>query len=707
MNVHHPRYPIALFAASLFFLMSPTVWAETAEKTNPPKIKAPATTKRLVKPAAPTWKKVSPPKNRRSVPPPAMPRNALAPEDARFLAARDAFRKGDTANFKRLSAELSNHDLAIYLDYWPLTVGLNDPGEAPAKLPAVHSFLSAHDGDLLAERLRQSLIREWARRGQWESVSQETSKLINPELEMRCLSLRARLARQDTTAWPLAHALWLTTPELPDACDALEKDLLDSQKLAPEALWTRIRFLFELNRLPQTRALFKALPEAQRPDARSLDLLMDRIPLWMAQQTVDRLKTPTARQMLILGLQRLARTDPEHAASHLKTLEEALLPDERALAWAQIALQGARRLLPEAHAWYTLTTPTSLSDENMQWKVRTALRLQDWGRVRETIEGMPPELASRPEWIYWLGRAYHASGRSRDAETQFRRIAGQAHFYGNLADEALGIPIALPPHARPASKEEIAQISKRPGLQRALAWFRMGERVEGVREWTWALRHLNDRELLAAAALAERNALFDRAISAANNTRQEHDFSLRYLAPFSAEVRAASQKQGIDDAWVYGLMRQESRFVTSARSTVGASGLMQLMPTTARWVARKIGLKDYTAKQVNNTETNLLLGTTYMKLVLENLSNHPVLASAAYNAGPGRARKWCGDIPLEGAVYAESIPFPETRDYVKKVMSNAVYYAMLFTGKPDSLRRRLGVIPSRSGVETPIDPDLP
>jgi soluble lytic murein transglycosylase len=153
-------------------------------------------------------------------------------------------------------------------------------------------------------------------------------------------------------------------------------------------------------------------------------------------------------------------------------------------------------------------------------------------------------------------------------------------------------------------------------------------------------------------------------------------------------------------------MRQESRFITNAKSSVGASGLMQLMPATARWVAKKIGLNDFHQGKVNDTETNLLLGTSYMRLVLEDLDNHPVLASAAYNAGPGRARKWRADRPLEGAIYAETIPFNETRDYVKKVMSNAVYYSALFEGKPQSIKGRLGMVGPRANGESK-NPDLP
>jgi soluble lytic murein transglycosylase len=215
---------------------------------------------------------------------------------------------------------------------------------------------------------------------------------------------------------------------------------------------------------------------------------------------------------------------------------------------------------------------------------------------------------------------------------------------------------------------------------------------------------MNDRQLLAAATLAFEHRIYDRAIHTANRTRDQHDYSLRFLAPYDHQVLPAAREQQLDAAWVYGLMRQESRFVTQAKSSVGASGLMQLMPATARWVAKKIGLANYRHDNIADTDTNLLLGTSYMRLVLESLHHHPVLASAAYNAGPSRARRWCADTALEGAIYVETIPFDETRDYVKKVMSNAVYYNLLFTGKAITLRERLGVIPPRNNT---VSADLP
>lgn len=379
---------------------------------------------------------------------------------------------------------------------------------------------------------------------------------------------------------------------------------------------------------------------------------------------------------------------------------------ERQWAWSQIALQGAKRHLEEADNWYANAGKAPLSDDGHQWKVRAALRAQEWGMVRDAILAMPPPLAALPEWVYWLGRAHKAGGRTSDADALFEKIADQANFYGNLAEEELGRSVMPPPRALPPTPEEQKAASDNPGIRRSLAFFRLEMRTEAVKEWNWSLRNMSDRELLAAADIAKRNQLWDRAINAADRTKKEHDYTLRFLAPYGEQVRPAAQNQSLDDAWVYGLMRQESRFITGAKSNVGASGLMQLMPATAKWVAKKIGLRNYDHGRVNETEINVLLGTSYMRLVMENLDNHPVLASAAYNAGPGRAKKWRASRPLEGAIYAETIPFSETRDYVKKVMSNAVYYSALFNGKPDSLKTRLGTVGGRT-ADVMKDADLP
>ncbi|HNE14441.1 MAG TPA: transglycosylase SLT domain-containing protein, partial [Rhodocyclaceae bacterium] len=293
---------------------------------------------------------------------------------------------------------------------------------------------------------------------------------------------------------------------------------------------------------------------------------------------------------------------------------------------------------------------------------------------------------------YWLGRAHQAQGNREAARKEFERIAGHPTFYSILADEELGRTFTLPKKARAPSGDELEQTRQTPGIQRAIALFRLDLRTEGTREWNWTLRNRDDRFLLSAAQLAQQLGIYDRAINAADRTRSEHDYSLRYLAPYRERIEPNARSRDLDTAWVYGLMRQESRFVTAARSGVGAQGLMQIMPSTGQWIAGKLGMKGYNIGWLRDPDTNVMLGTTYMRMVLEGLDNHPVLASAAYNAGPGRARKWRDSKPLEGAIYAETIPFNETRDYVKKVMANSIVYAALLDGRAPSLKARLGTV---------------
>jgi soluble lytic murein transglycosylase len=200
-----------------------------------------------------------------------------------------------------------------------------------------------------------------------------------------------------------------------------------------------------------------------------------------------------------------------------------------------------------------------------------------------------------------------------------------------------------------------------------------------MREWLFSIRTMDDQQLLAAAELARRAEVYDRTINTADRTSHVHNFQMRFLAPFRDVFREHARAFDLEEAWVLGITRQESRFIADAKSSAGARGLMQLMPATAKWVAGKIGMP-YSPDRVSEVETNVTLGTRYLKYVLEDLG-HPVLASAAYNAGPGRARRWRDIKPLEGAIYAETIPFNETRDYVKKVMANTLYYSALTGGK--------------------------
>jgi soluble lytic murein transglycosylase len=295
-------------------------------------------------------------------------------------------------------------------------------------------------------------------------------------------------------------------------------------------------------------------------------------------------------------------------------------------------------------------------------------------------------------------------GRVEEAEELLKPLAIEFNFYGQLALDELGGRIMVPDALYKPGAEAVRAMSQHPGLRRALELYRLSLRPEANREWLWAIRGFDDMQLLAAAEVALRHEIYDRAISTADRTVALHDFSLRYLAPYREVLNVRTSQLALDEAWVYGLIRQESRFIADVKSRAGASGLMQLMPGTAKWVAGKLGLKDWRWSQVTELDTNVSLGTYYLKHVLDALDGQPVLASAAYNAGPGRARAWRPEAAMEGAIYAETIPFNETRDYVKRVMANASYYAYNFSQLVQPLKSRMGIIgPRQRGKETPLE----
>ncbi len=621
--------------------------------------------------------------------------NSASRGDALFLSAREAFRNGERVRLGRQIVALQGHPLQAWAEYWALRLQLDD-GDASG----VPEYLARHPDAYLSEKLRGDWLRVMGKKGEWESFQRELPTLALPDVEVNCFAAQAAQTADKV------RPLWNSGQDLPQACETVVDQLVAAGGLTVEEVWQRVRRLFEAKRVGAARNAAAYLPASEGFDGRGLESIaqgparhLDKLPGGFAAKR-------GGREVALFAVQRLARNDPQEAAKRWSRIEVQFTAEERAYAWGQLAWQAALRHQPEALAWYEKAVGTGLSEEQRAWHVRAALRVHDWSAVRRAIAAMPSNIAAQPDWTYWQGRALAAGGHADEARVHYLRIGGQPNFYGNLADEELGRAIEVPSPAIPPSAEESAVAEANPGFQRSLALFRVDMRVEAVREWVWSLRGLDDRGLLAAAEFAKRHEIWDRAINTADRTLVQHNFSLRYIAPFSDRVLPKADELALNNGWVYGLMRQESRFIMNAKSSVGAKGLMQLMPATAKWVAKKINLADFHPARVTEMDTNVTLGTHYMKMVLKSLDNHPVLASAAYNAGPGRARKWRAEHALEGAIYAETIPFSETRDYVKKVMSNAVYYNTLFSGRPQSLKATLGVVGARGQGEKGVE-ELP
>jgi soluble lytic murein transglycosylase len=612
---------------------------------------------------------------------------AAAGQDDDFLAAREAFRAGDAAKLDRHAQRLKGYILEPYVVYWRLRMRLDS-----ADSSELRGFISANEDSAVSERLRIDWLKALGAKQQWDLFDAEFPKLARDDIEITCYSLQSRMRSAPTEALAGARALWFVGRDWPESCAPLFAALVAGKQLREDDIWMRIRLALEAGQVSVARRAADYLPSKQEPDHKLLSTVSANPRAFLERKSLD-FKSRAGRETVMFAVHRLARSSPQQAAGHWARLEERFTAEDRAYVWGLLAQYAAMRHDPSALAWFERAG--DLSDLQLAWKVRAALRAREWATVLAAVDGMTEKERSDSGWRYWRARALAVLGQPEEAETIFRALSTEFSFYGQLATEELGQKIASPAAAFRPAAGDINAMNAQPGIRRAVELYRLGLRFDGVREWLWAIRGFDDRQLLAAAEVARRAELYDRAINTADRTVTLHDFELRYLAPYRDILKPRVSELGLDEAWVYGLIRQESRFISDARSSAGASGLMQLMPNTARWVAKKLGLRDWRWTQVTEIDTNVSLGTYYLRHVYDVLDEHPVLASAGYNAGPGRARAWRPGSAMEGAVYAETIPFNETRDYVKRVMANTSYYAHAFSQELQSLKRRLGIIGPR------------
>jgi len=597
--------------------------------------------------------------------------------DRMFIDLREAARKNDVFRTQQLSSNLANYPFDDYVTYFRIKPQLFDSaGGARNDYGAdaqVVAFLNQYQGTALADRLRNDWLLVLGKRKDWARFDIEYAKFVlDDDTQVKCYSLLSKLSQgENPTKLALdSRAILLDPSYFGQACQELVPSLVASGGMTPS----------------EAKAIGRAASE------RGFDTMAKRL----------------GGDDPIGEIVKAAKADPSKAYRDFLQASSRYSKENQAVAWGVIGQFLAKKLDPNADDAYRLQQDLGynelLSVESQEWKVRAGLRAKDWPLVKNAIDGMNPVVRSKdPAWTYWYGRALKAEGQDAKAKDSFEMIADQYNFYGQLAREELGKSNHAPARTK-VTEQEIDVMANRKGFIRGERLYAMNLRFEGNREWNWELRNMTDKQLLAAAEYAKRINLYDRVVNTADRTKQEHDFSLRYPTPYRDELSPIARQIDLNLAWAYGLIRQESRFIINASSSVGASGLMQVMPNTAKYVAKKIGMTNYTNDKLSDTNTNLTLGSNYLNMVLVDLDGSWVLASAAYNAGPSRSKAWREKLtsPTEGAIFAETIPFNETRTYVKNVLSNANYYSSVMNGQVQSLKQRLGVIAPKAATQTEL-----
>ncbi len=622
--------------------------------------------------------------------------------DEQVLAALQAAQRNDITALDQYTTSMSDSGsvLSNYPEYLKYNASL-----AAQPVQSIVGYAQRYPQSALTEKLLADYAELQATNGRYELVRQVAPYVVNADLSEQCALAQAQTAAgNELPLVDLREKVWLETGTLPSLCQTINHQLLRSELTTAaerqQRLWTLLRVGNTSAALDVANALQISLDPvvlaavAKNPDAALLSPVVS---------------SPAEQALYLYALARVAERSTEAAAAHLSQEQRNIPAQAKLYAYRILAMSstGQRAAIQGFNSntvrWFDQSAAYPFSDAEAELYARHAVRDGAWDSVLRALDRMSFTTQKKPEWQYWFARAieFRNNADSRNIASQFyRALATETDYYGLLARDRLGIKTSsLPPMYQPNAQDQ-QHLAQNVHFQRAFALRNLNaSSVWSNREWNWAVRDAiskkDDGMLLAAAQKATQLGWYDRAIYAAERTSTKFNDQWRYPMPYQDLVVSYSQKVGLDPAWTYGLIRQESRFASVARSNVGASGLMQIMPDTARWVANRLG-EPYQSSSLTDMNTNVRYGTFYLSHIFQQLDSHPVLASAGYNAGPNRARRWQpAASPIEADQYTESIPFLETRDYVKHLMTNAVHYSLLLKQGEQTLSQRMRPVPAR------------
>lgn len=627
-----------------------------------------------------------------------------------FNAAAQAENRGDISALFNYEQMMSGGLFAMYPTYWRMNLDLNS--QSPA---AVAQFVRQYPNTVMAEKLVADYAETKAAAGDYAQIRQIANLITNADASERCAvalgfnhggdTMRAMAAKSD---------VWLITKKQPALCDQLAMEMNDNPLISNQDRKARLKRMLRKGNTGDIIALSSRLG-TPIPYSALGDIQLNTSAFFTR---FNREPSSQINQYLYLyALGRMADKSYREAALQLdfdikqdNQRPLRLLNEEtRRYAYRILGVQRMNHNTDdgfnvEAVDWFRKSLDDDFSDEEAEYYAMAAIRFGRWDDVTQAISKMNVETQKMDQWQYWLARAYEQSndaGKRGLARQIYQRLAKSNEYYGLMAKDKVGQRFnanQLGGNNLPnISSTDRARVMQNPHFARAFALYNAdASRAYANREWNWAVKQARDNRddslIVAAARVAYDMDWLDRAIYAIDNSDSVNNLALSHPMPHQSAVVRYSQSAGIDPAWAYGIMRQESRFVTSARSNVGASGLMQVMPDTAKYIARNLG-ETYSASRANSGDTNIRYGTWYMGDILGKLNYQPVLATAGYNAGPNNAKRWQ---PAYGSLaadqYVESIAYPETRNYVKHVMENATIYSSLL-GRPQPISQRMGTIP--------------
>ncbi len=591
---------------------------------------------------------------------------------ALFQQAENALALNNRAEFSRLLQRLDGYPVQAYLYYDDFSKSL-----AHKNARQVRQFLKDYATYPFAYHVRTRWLSLLAKRHRWQDYMAFYDG--RSDVKFKCLQLTARIKTghiKDINK--KIEKLWASGYSQPQQCDIPFQYFLQTASNIDQALWLRIEKAFAARRPSLAKYLAKKLPEQEREQV-NLWYRAHRHPEKMLPKLAKAADTALNRKIILHALKRLARKDSLQAKKRWDAIQKKFSFDDkqRLQIDQRIALSAAYQHKPESKKWLEQLPARAKTDNAQLWLARIYLRDEDWIGLIKTIKAMPRHLAQESEWVYWLARAYQEAGKEDKANAIFDKLANKGSYYGFLAADRIGRNYHIVQQKAAASNsfDEDQLLQQNIHLLRARELFFLSRLLDARREWFQGIRKLNQKQIRQAATMAANWKWHDNAIKTVAKTSHRNDYDLRFPMPYREQVAQSAQTNKLDLSIVYGVMRRESLFDPLARSRVGALGLMQLMPATARRVAKSLGMKRPKQQEIMSVPNNIQLGARYFRSVLDKFDNNVSLAAAAYNAGPRNVKKWLPhQAILPADLWVETVPFRETRNYVQAVLAYATIF---------------------------------
>ena len=590
----------------------------------------------------------------------------LEEQREKFILAETLIKKGNEKAFVFESNQLKDYPLYPYLQYQWLRDHLNQTTK-------IKAFLKDHSNTRYARFLKKRWLFSLAKQKKWKTFIKHYKATNNAELQCHYYTAKYQTGAKKT-ALKGAKKLWVKGKSQPKACDRLFSKLMKSSFFNKQMRWDR--FAAALNK--RNTGLAKYVKNSMsKKDQKNADLWLKVYsnPWLVNDSALVKPKNKNASSIFTHGIERLLRQDSARAVEIWDKRNKAFKITDKKKQRIENKLALFLALDRDKTAYQRLSHVKNLNNSGQEWRIRAALREQKWDQVAESIKDLNNKKQKTNRWQYWLARALEKNNKSNEANSIFKQLSKERSYYGYLSSNKLKQDYQLVDNPVQVNKAEIAEFKQKTDFKMVPEFIAVNKLLEAKKQWWYALKKLNDKDILTAAKYAQQLGLTQVSIFTLAKAKYWDDVSVRFPLAYEENVKSQAKKQSLDPAIIYGLIRRESAFEHEATSPVGARGLMQIMPKTGRQIAKELNEKWKSEKVLFDPATNIRFGSYYYKQLLEQFNGHYALAAAAYNAGPHRVKRWLPNSDtLPADIWIETIPFKETRAYVSAVLTYALIY---------------------------------